>query len=57
MIELTADKIRMSGPKIDGSYSVTFEVGEYEQDHVSELFKIPQGTLINVSVTYDKDKE
>ena len=54
MTELTADKIKISGPKIDGSYVITFECGEYQQQNVGELFKIPQGTTIKVKVEYEK---
>lgn len=55
MIEFSADKIKISGPKIDGTYTVAFEAGEYEQEHVAELFKIPQGTIIKVHIEYEKN--
>jgi hypothetical protein len=39
LIKFSADKILMRGPKVDGSYQVTLEVGEYE---VSNLVRILQ---------------
>jgi len=55
MTELTvtfnADKLRISGPKVDGSYSVTFETGEYEQQKIAELLTIPQQTPMTVIVS------
>ena len=50
MIQFNADKIRVSGPKIDGSYTVTFEIGEYEQLKVAELLAVPQQTNVKVRV-------
>lgn len=49
-ISFTADKVKVNGPKIDGGYSVTFEVGQYEQEKVAELMKIPQMTNLSVGV-------
>ena len=50
MIQFLADKVRISGPKVDGSTSVTFEVGEYEQSKVAELLKMPHDVILKVSV-------
>jgi hypothetical protein len=52
-IKFIADKVRVNGPKVDGGYSVTFEVGEYEQEQVSELLKFPQQSNMEVSVKQD----
>jgi hypothetical protein len=52
-IKLTADKVRVSGPRVDGSFAVTFEVGEYAQDEVAKLLTIPQQTLLQVVVSCD----
>lgn len=49
-LEFIADKVRINGPKVDGGYSVTFEVGDYEQDKVASLLTIPQGEAIQISV-------
>ncbi len=45
----TADRIKIAGPKIDGSYSITFEVGEYEYDKIKDIPKL-NGKAIVVEV-------
>ena len=49
-IKFGADKVKINGPRIDGSYTVTFETGEYEQEKLAELFRIPQLSEIKVVV-------
>lgn len=39
-IEFTADSIKISGPKIDGSYNLILEVGEYEKDKILEVMRL-----------------
>ena len=56
MIEFKADKINIRGPRIDGSYVITFEVGEYEQKKVAQMMLIPQQTMVNVKVDIKKAK-
>lgn len=53
-MELIADKISITGPKVDGGFTVRFEVGEYEQDKIAELLKIPQQVPIKLSVEIEK---
>jgi hypothetical protein len=54
-IVLLADKIKFNGPRIDGSYSVTLETGEYEQEKIVLLMALPQQTPLKVSISiYDK---
>lgn len=48
MITFTADRIKVTGPKIDGSYSVTFETGEYEVEKVSEIMKLKPMVIVTV---------
>ena len=50
MIKLISDKHKVNGPRIDGSYTLTFEVGEYEVDKIAEVMKM-QG---NLEITIDK---
>lgn len=50
MIEFLADQVKVAGPKVDGSYSITFSVGEYEHKKVAELLSLPQDTVKKVSV-------
>lgn len=49
-VELNADKVSVTGPKVDGGYTVKFEVGEYNQEQVAELLRIPQQVNLKVSV-------
>ena len=49
-VEFHADKVKLSGPKLDGSWTVSFETGEYEQEKLAELLKIPQQTALRVTV-------
>jgi hypothetical protein len=54
-IVLLADKIKFSGPRVDGSYSVTLETGEYEQGKIAQLMALPQQTPLKISISiYDK---
>ena len=50
-IEFMADKAKVTGPKVDGGYTVSFDVGEYEQDKVSQLIALPQGEILRVEVS------
>lgn len=54
-IEFAADKASVAGPKVDGGYKVTFEVGEYMQQAVSELLRLPQQRPLKVSVEVEDD--
>lgn len=36
-LKLLADQIRIRGPKVDGGYVITIEVGEYEVQNVAKL--------------------
>lgn len=56
MIELHADKIKAYGPKQDGSYTVTLDVGEYEQHQIAKIFMIPQQTVVKVTIEQKKDE-
>ena len=55
MIKLNSDKVKINGPKVDGSYTITFEVGEYEQGNIAKLLMIPQQTLIKLEVSIDEE--
>lgn len=50
MIKLQADKITIRGPRIDGSYVVSFEVGEYMRKQVAELLALDTEQVITVEV-------
>lgn len=55
-IEFNADKVKIYGPKTDGGYTITFETGEYEQEKVAELLKIPQQTSLKIIVEVKNGK-
>ena len=42
-MKFLADNIRINGPKIDGTMSITFETGEYEREKILDImkFKLP----------------
>ena len=57
MIELIADKLSIRGPKIDGGYTITFDLGEYMQNQVSELLKLPQNKEIKIIIETNRKGE
>ena len=52
-VSFTADKVRVSGPKIDGGYIISFEVGEYMKDRVAQIINLSQDEELKVTVTVD----
>jgi len=55
-ISFIADKVKVNGPKVDGGYSVTFEVGGYLWDQIKEL-PLVNGETIVVAVITEKTKK
>jgi len=45
-----ADSLKISGPRVDGSYQVVFTTGEYERQHVADLLTLPVETTFRVIV-------
>jgi hypothetical protein len=54
-IEFIADKVKIAGPKIDGSFTISFDVGEYEYEKIMNLPKL-NGSAMYVSVIEEKLK-
>lgn len=52
-ITFHADKVKVTGPKVDGGFTVSFDLGEYDQDKVASLLTIPQDTVKKVTVEVD----
>lgn len=48
-IKFKADRVKISGPRVDDSYTITFETGEYAYDDIMELPKM-NGETIEVEV-------
>lgn len=56
MITFIADKVKINGPRIDGSYSITFETGEYTWDQIKDLPNL-NGDAMMVSISkYDETR-
>lgn len=59
LINFIADKLKISGPRIDGTYTITLEVGEYMYDEIKDAPKLNGGN-INVIISdknYAQTKE
>lgn len=48
-IAFIADKVLLSGPRVDGSYRVTFEVGEYGLESLRDLITV-RDSVMDVTV-------
>ena len=55
-IEFIADKVKINGPKIDGTYTITFDVGEYAYDQIMHLPKM-NGSAMYLVVTDEEPKK
>lgn len=53
-VEFVADKILVRGPRVDGTWVVSLECGEYMQAKVADLLKIPQMTAVKVGIEEEK---
>lgn len=49
-LELLADKVKVNGPKVDGGFTLSFEVGEYEQSKIAEVLKLKQNEVLRITV-------
>lgn len=52
-INFIADKLSVRGPKVDGSWVISLETGEYEREKISELIKLKG----NVKVTIEPEPQ
>jgi hypothetical protein len=55
IIKFIADKVKIAGPKVDGSYTISFEVGEYAYDQIMHLPKL-NGEAMHVEVKDEQGK-
>lgn len=51
MITLHPTKLVVRGPRVDGGYSITLELGEYDQDAVAEVVRLPHELPIDVVIS------
>ena len=56
-IYFIADKVKLNGPKVDGGYSVTFEVGGYIWDQIKELPRVNGETIVVAVMTEEVKKK
>ena len=49
-IIFVADRLRISGPLVDGGFRISLDVGEYMADRVADLVKLPQQVPLEVTV-------
>jgi len=54
VITFNADKVKIAGPRVDNSFTVTFETGEYEKSKLAELFLIPSDSMLKVTIETGK---
>ena len=59
MIELIADKVKVIGPKADGSYTLSFDMGEYMQLEICKVMVLPpkQNLILTVDIATDEDEQ
>jgi len=49
-VTLHPDRIRINGPKVDNSYTLSFDIGEYERTEVAKLIALPIESEITLEV-------
>lgn len=54
-ISFVADKVKISGPKVDGTMTVSLDVGEYERKALREILSVPSDVPIAVTLEVDTD--
>jgi hypothetical protein len=56
-ITLTVDRLRISGPLIDGGFRLSLDLGEYMAEQVAKLVTLPQQVPLEVTVgLYQRSK-
>ncbi len=43
-----SDRVTIRGPKIDGTFVISFEVGEYEYDNIKDIPKMNDDDMVVV---------
>jgi hypothetical protein len=55
-IEFIADKLQISGPRsTDNSFVVKLETGEYNNDKMGDLLKLPPQTNLKITIETEND--
>ena len=56
-LKLVADKLTVRGPKIDGSFVISLELGEYQQSTFADLIKeLDMGNIVEVTLEQKSEK-
>lgn len=50
MIEFKADRVSIRGPKVDGTYVISFDCGEYQRQNVQALLGLEPEQVLTVTV-------
>ena len=50
MITLMADKILIRGPRVDGTWTISFEIGEYEKPKLAPLMMMENDKNYKITV-------
>lgn len=54
-LKVISDRIRITGPKVDGGFTVMLDIGEHGQLDVAKLLAIPQNATVEWSIKEVKD--
>lgn len=55
-VEFIADKLQVSGPRAtDNSFVVKLETGEYNNEKMGELLKLPPQTNLKITIEVEND--
>lgn len=52
-IQFQSDKFAIKGPKVDNSYIVSFEIGEYQIANIKELIGI-NDKVLNITIDVEE---
>lgn len=56
-LKLIADKVTIRGPKIDGSYVLSLELGEYQKNNLANLLnELDFNDVVEVTIEQNSEK-
>ena len=50
IVAFESDKVSIRGPRVDGTYVISFDVGEHMRERISDLLKLPNDRVLQVGV-------
>lgn len=55
-LKLIADKVTIRGPKVDGSYVISLELGEYQKNNLANLLnELDFNDVVEATITQNED--